>query len=101
MIKVRGEWVSPIEIENALCEYPAVHEAAVVGVPVDGITTIKATVVLRADYEPSPLLVRELQDWCKGRLQHYQFPQTVDFVDDLPKTSTGKIQRFKLREAQA
>jgi benzoate-CoA ligase family protein len=101
MIKVRGEWVSPIEIENALCEYPAVHEAAVVGVPVDGITTIKATVVLRADYEPSPLLVRELQDWCKGRLQHYQFPQTVDFVDDLPKTSTGKIQRFKLRETEA
>ncbi len=98
MIKVRGEWVSPIEIENALCEYPAVHEAAVVGVPVEGVTTIKATVVLEADHEPSPLLVRELQDWCKGRLQRYQFPQAIDFVDELPKTATGKIQRFKLRE---
>jgi benzoate-CoA ligase family protein len=101
MIKVRGEWVSPIEIENALCEYPAVHEAAVVGVPVEGVTTIKATVVLRADYEPSPLLVRELQDWCKGRLQRYQFPHTIDFAEDLPKTTTGKIQRFKLREVPA
>ncbi len=97
MIKVRGEWVSPIEIENALCEYPAVHEAAVVGVPVDGVTTIKATVVLKADYAPSPLLVRELQDWCKGRLQRYQFPHAIEFVDELPKTATGKIQRFKLR----
>ena len=101
MIKVRGEWVSPIEIENTLCEYPAVHEAAVVGVPVDGVTTILAAVVLKADYEPSPLLVRELQDWCKGRLQRYQFPHTIDFVTDLPKTATGKIQRFKLRERAA
>jgi benzoate-CoA ligase len=101
MIKVRGEWVSPIEIEHTLCEYPAVHEAAVVGVPIDGVTMIKATVVLKADYEPSPLLVRELQDWCKGRLQRYQFPHTIDFVDDLPKTITGKIQRFRLREIPA
>jgi benzoate-CoA ligase family protein len=101
MIKVRGEWVSPIEIENALCEYPAVHEAAVVGVPVDGVTTIRAAVVLKTDHDPSPLLVRELQDWCKGRLQRYQFPQAIDFVDELPKTTTGKIQRFKLREGAA
>jgi benzoate-CoA ligase len=101
MIKVRGEWVSPIEIENTLCEYPAVHEAAVVGVPIDGVTTIKATVVLKADYESSPLLVRELQDWCKGRLQRYQFPHAIDFVDELPKTTTGKIQRFRLREGAA
>ncbi len=101
MMKVRGEWVSPIEIENVLCEYPAVHEVAVVGVPVDGVMTIKAAVVLKADYEPSPLLVRELQDWCKGRLQRYQFPQVIDFVDELPKTTTGKIQRFRLRESAA
>jgi benzoate-CoA ligase len=45
--------------------------------------------------------VRELQDWCKGRLQRYQFPHAIDFVDDLPKTTTGKIQRFKLREGAA
>ena len=101
MIKVRGEWVSPIEIENVLCECPAVLEAAVVGVPVDGVTTIKATVVLRAGHAPSPQLVRDLQDWCKGRLQRYQFPQHIDFADELPKTVTGKIQRFVLREGVA
>lgn len=101
MIKVRGEWVSPIEIENALCECRAVHEAAVVGIPVDGVMTIKATVVLQAGYAPSPSLERELQEWCKGRLQRYQFPHTVDFVVELPKTATGKIQRFKLRERVA
>jgi benzoate-CoA ligase len=71
----------------------------VVGMVIDGVMTIKATVVLKADYEPSLLLVRELQDWCKGRLQRYQFPDAIDFVDELPKTLTGKIQRFKLRES--
>ncbi len=98
MIKVRGEWVSPIEVEHVLCEHPAVLEAAVVGVPVDGVTTVKATVVLRAGSQPSAGVTRELQDWCKGRLQRFQFPHTIDFVADLPKTTTGKIQRFKLRE---
>lgn len=101
MIKVRGEWVSPIEIENVLLENPAVHEVAVIGIPVAGITTIKATIVLKAFHQPSLLLVSELQDWCKGRLQRYQFPHAIDFVEDLPKTTTGKIQRFKLREGGA
>jgi benzoate-CoA ligase family protein len=101
MIKVRGEWVSPIAIENVMCEHPAVHEAAVVGVPVDGVTIIAATVVLTAGDAPTPLLVGELQEWCKERLQRYQFPTTIDFVAELPKTTTGKIQRFKLREGVA
>jgi benzoate-CoA ligase family protein len=101
MIKVRGEWVSPIAIENVLGEHSAVREAAVVGVPVDGVTIIAATVVLTADYEPSLALVPELQAWCKERLQRYQFPSTIAFVDELPKTTTGKIQRFKLREGMA
>ena len=99
MIKVGGEWVSPIEIENVLLEHPAVREVAVVGTPVEGIMRIKAAVVLASDHEPSPALVAELQDWCKTRLQRYQYPAPVDFVDELPKTVTGKIQRFKLREA--
>jgi benzoate-CoA ligase family protein len=101
MIKVRGEWVSPIEIENVLLEHPAVEEVAVVGIPVNGITTIKAAVVLKAGFEASPALVQELQDWCKNRLQRYQFPQAVEFLAELPKTLTGKIQRFKLRESAA
>jgi benzoate-CoA ligase len=98
MIKVRGEWVSPIEIENVLLEHPAVHEAAVVGKPLDGVIAITAAVVLKPGCEPSDVLVREMQEWCKGQLQRFQFPQVIDFVDDLPKTTTGKIQRFKLRE---
>jgi benzoate-CoA ligase family protein len=101
MIKVGGEWVSPIEIENVLMEHPAVQEAAVVGVPVEGIMRIKASVVLAAGQPPSPGLVADLQQWCKGRLQRYQYPHRVEFVVDLPRTVTGKIQRFKLREAAA
>jgi acyl-coenzyme A synthetase/AMP-(fatty) acid ligase len=98
MIKIGGEWVSPIEIEHALMAHPAVYESAVVGVPVDGIMRIKAAIVLAADRQPTPELTQELQEWCKTRLQRYQYPHIIDIVDALPKTTTGKIQRFKLRE---
>jgi benzoate-CoA ligase len=98
MIKIGGEWVSPIAIENALLEHPAVQESAVVGVPVAGIMRIKAVVILQPGALLGPGLVAELQAWCKERLQRYQYPHVVAFVDDLPKTATGKIQRFKLRE---
>jgi benzoate-CoA ligase len=100
MMKVGGMWVSPIEVENVLIEHPAVVEAAVVGVPVEGLNKMKAYVILREKYEGSPALVEELQKWCKERLQRYEYPQIVEFVPDLPKTITGKIQRFKLREPQ-
>ena len=98
MIKVGGEWVSPIEIENTLLEHENVHEAAVVGVPIEGIMRIKAVVVLANGLSPSDELTREIQDWCKNRLQRYQYPHHIDFVEALPKTLTGKIQRFMLRE---
>jgi benzoate-CoA ligase len=98
MIKVRGEWISPIEIENTLLEHGAVHEAAVVGVPTQGLTAIHAWIVLRDRHYPSATLVRELQDWCKSRLQRYQYPDQIHFVPELPKTLTGKIERFRLRE---
>jgi benzoate-CoA ligase family protein len=97
MIKVGGNWVSPVDIENALTEHPAVLEPAVVGVPVDGLTRIRAFVILREGYAASDALVAELQEWCKSRLRRYQYPHIVSFVSDLPKTVTGKIQRFKLR----
>jgi benzoate-CoA ligase len=97
MIKVGGEWVSPIEMENALLEHPAVHEAAVVGLPVDGLMRIRAVIVLADGQSSSLALMPELQNWCKTRLQRYQYPHRIDFVTDLPKTVTGKIQRFKLR----
>ena len=101
MIKVGGEWVSPAEMEHALIAHAAVQEVAVVGVPVEGIMRIKAVVVLLSGHTPSPTLVRELQEHCKTHLQRYQYPHTVEFVDDLPRTATGKIQRFRLREVVA
>ena len=67
--------------------------------PIDGIMRVKAVVVLAKDLSPSTDQVRVLQDWCKDRLQRYQYPHNIDFVEELPKTTLGKIQRFKLREA--
>ena len=97
MMKVGGMWISPIEIENALIEHSAVAEAAVVGVNVAGLNRSKAFVVLRPGHAQSNALVEELQRWCKDRLERYAYPHVVEFVADLPKTITGKIQRFKLR----
>ncbi|WP_163511722.1 benzoate-CoA ligase family protein [Fodinicola acaciae] len=98
MMKIGGLWVSPIEIENALIDHPLVAEVAIVAVSVDGLARIKAFVVLQ-EAQPSDALVVDLQEWCKKRLQRYQFPHFVEFTADLPKTATGKIQRFKLRDA--
>jgi benzoate-CoA ligase family protein len=97
MMKIGGLWVSPIEIENRLMEHPAVHEVAVVSVDIDDMSRIKAAVILTPGSEPSDDLVAELQEWCKEALLRYQYPHVVEFVDDFPRTATGKIQRFKLR----
>jgi benzoate-CoA ligase len=98
MIKVSGLWVSPIEIEAVLLEHPAVGESAVVGIDLDGFTKIKAFVITKGVVTAGDALVAELQEHCKSRLQRYQFPHLIDFVQELPKTATGKIQRYKLRE---
>ncbi|HZK74515.1 MAG TPA: AMP-binding protein, partial [Clostridia bacterium] len=98
MIKVSGLWVSPIEIESVLLEHPAVGESAVVGIDVGGFTKIKAFVIAKGTITPDDSLVAELQEHCKSRLQRFQYPHLIDFVQDLPKTATGKIQRYKLRE---
>jgi benzoate-CoA ligase family protein len=100
MIKVSGLWVSPVEVESALIDHEAVIEAAAVGVPVDDLTRVKAYIILREGYEGTDSLVEELQTWCKVRLKRYQYPHLVEFVDDLPRTVTGKIQRFKLRQPE-
>jgi benzoate-CoA ligase len=97
MMKIGGLWVSPIEIENRLMEHKAVHEAAVVVVDIENRSRIKATVILTGEYEAGDALTGELQQWCKAALQRYQFPHVVDYVDDFPRTATGKIQRFRLR----
>jgi len=89
--------VSPIDIENTLMEHASVQEAAAVGVPVEGITRIRAVIILARGAIGGPELAAELQMFCKYRLQLYEYPHIIDFVDELPKTATGKIQRFKLR----
>ncbi|CAN5640784.1 benzoate-CoA ligase family protein [soil metagenome] len=99
MMKVKGLWVSPVEIENRLIEHPRVHEAAVVGVERDGFTRVKAFVITVEEGAPDDGLVEELQDWCKDALLRYQYPHEIEFVTDFPRTATGKTQRFKLREA--
>jgi len=98
MLKVGGIWCSPFEIESALIEHPAVLEAAVVGRPDrEGLIKPEAWVVLAAQAVPGEALERDLQAHCKARLAPYKFPRRFHFVDDLPKTATGKIQRFRLR----
>lgn len=98
MIKVGGIWVSPFEVEGALIAHPAVLEAAVVGAKdPHGLVKTRAFVVLQSGHAPSPALVAELQGWVKERLAPYKYPRSIEFVPELPKTATGKIQRFRLR----
>jgi benzoate-CoA ligase family protein len=98
MLKVGGLWVSPIEIENTLMEHPAVLEAAVIGSQdADGLIKPKAYVLLKGEFKASAQLQTELQSHVKSKLAPYKYPRWVEFVDDLPKTVTGKIQRFRLR----
>src|SRR2546426_2433387 len=103
MLKVAGQWVSPAEIEALLVEHPAVLEAGVVGAAdPDGLTTAHAFVVLKGGHAPasateSEALAAELRGWVKQRTAGYKVPRVIEFVADLPKTATGKIQRFRLR----
>jgi benzoate-CoA ligase len=101
MLKVSGMWVSPAEIEGVLVEHPAVVEAGVVGLTGhDGLVHPHAAVVLTRGYRAGDALVAELQGWVKARTAGYKVPRTIEFVDDLPKTATGKVQRFRLRSAR-
>ncbi len=98
MLKVGGIWVSPFEVESALCAHDAVLEAAVVGHPDgDGLIKPRAFVVLAQGQVGSEGLARELQDFVKAQLALYKYPRWIEFTLELPKTATGKIQRYKLR----
>jgi benzoate-CoA ligase len=99
MLKVGGIWVSPIEVENALAEHEAVLETAVVGaMDSDELVKPKAYVLLRQGHTASAQLATALQEFVKHKIAHYKYPRWIEFVEELPKTATGKIQRFKLRE---
>jgi len=98
MLKVSGVWVSPFEVEATLVQHPAVLECAVIGVQnEDGLTKTKAYVVLKAGKEIDE---SGLKAFMKERLAPYKYARSIEFVTDLPKTATGKIQRFKLRERE-
>jgi benzoate-CoA ligase family protein len=100
MLKVAGQWVSPAEVEAHLLAHAAVLEAGVVGESdARGLTTPRACVVLRDGVAGSPGLAAELREFVRQRAAGYKVPGVVDFVDDLPRTATGKIQRFRLRRA--
>ena len=101
MIKVGGLWVSPADVEGCLVRHPMVSEAAVIGVTVEDVSRIKAFVICARSPEAPEALADELRAWCKDNLRRYEYPHLVEFVEDLPRTATGKVQRFKLREAEA
>ncbi|NLY89662.1 MAG: AMP-binding protein [Firmicutes bacterium] len=99
IIKSSGYRIGPFEVESALLEHPAVLECAVTGVP-DELRgqVVKATVVLAAGYEPSDVLVKELQEHVKKVTAPYKYPRIIEFTTELPKTISGKIRRVEIRE---
>lgn len=99
MLKVSGIYVSPFEVESTLVQHPAVLEAAVIGVPdADGLMRTKAFVVLKPGQQVDE---DALKTFVKDRLAPYKYPRQIEFITELPKTATGKIQRFRLREREA
>jgi acyl-coenzyme A synthetase/AMP-(fatty) acid ligase len=98
MLKVGGQWVSPAEVEARLVEHPAVAEAAVVGRPdADGLVRPHAFAVLAAGRSPAPALLDDVRAFVAAALPAFKVPRTIEVVAELPKTATGKVQRFRLR----
>ncbi|MGC1089147.1 MAG: benzoate-CoA ligase family protein, partial [Candidatus Acidiferrum sp.] len=101
LFKVNGLWLSPAEVESVLIGHPAVREAAVVArEDQDGLTKPAAYVVLHAESARSEQLMHELQELVAQRIGGYKRPRWIEFLTEIPKTATGKLQRFKLRDAQ-
>ena len=98
MLKVSGIYVSPFEVESTLVQHPAILEAAVIGKEdTDGLTKTKAFIVLKAGQS---MTQEEVKAFVKERLAPYKYPRFIEFVTELPKTATGKIQRFRLRDLE-
>jgi 2-aminobenzoate-CoA ligase len=102
MIISSGYNISGPEVEGVLLEHSAVQECGVVGVPdAERGQLVKAFVVLKPGQERSPATVKLLQDWVKQQLAPYKYPRAIEFLDALPRTNTGKLQRFRLRDPGA
>ncbi len=100
MFKVSGIWVSPFEVESALITHPAVLEAAVIPeADREGLLKPKAFVVLKADAKTGGLQ-EALKEHVKQKIGVWKYPRWIEVVESLPKTATGKIQRFKLRDGK-
>ena len=101
MIISAGYRIGPFEVESACIEHPAVAESAAVASPdeVKG-NVVKAFIVLAPGHDASGELAKEIQAFVRGHLSAYAYPRKIEFVDDLPKTLTGKIRRIELREAE-
>jgi acyl-coenzyme A synthetase/AMP-(fatty) acid ligase len=98
MLKVSGQYVAPVEVEFALQTHEAVLEAAVVGkLDPNGLMRTCAFIVLRSGFDGSDELVAALKAHVKERLAPHKYPREILFIAELPKTATGKVQRFKLR----
>jgi benzoate-CoA ligase family protein len=98
MLKIGGLWVSPVDMEHVLMEHPRVASVGVVGVRIDDASRIAAYVICAGDEPGDDAFAEDLRAWCKQRMRRYEYPHLVRFVDDLPRTLTGKVQRFRLRE---
>jgi len=99
MLKVSGQWVSPFEVESVIIQHPLVTEAAVIGMEDENkLLKPKAYIVLNAEVDDTESMTREIQDFVKSRMAMHKYPRWIEFIDALPKTATGKIQRFKLRK---
>ncbi len=99
VIKASGYRIGPFEIESVLMEHPSVLECAVTGAP-DPVRgqVVKATIVLTRGYQPSEELKKELQNYVKKQTAPYKYPRIVEFVEELPKTISGKIRRAQIRQ---
>ena len=96
-----GYRIGPFEIEDVLIGHPAVAESAVVPVPDEERgSLVKAYVVLTSDYEPGEELITEIQDYCKSKTAPYKYPRQIEFIEELPKTASGKIRRVELRQRE-
>jgi benzoate-CoA ligase family protein len=98
MLKIGGLWVSPVDIEGTLMAHPSVLGVGVIGVEVEDQTRIAAYVIREPGRDSDLELAEQLRTWCKERMRRYEYPHLVQFVDDLPRTVNGKVQRFRLRE---